>query len=93
MSLYQFYPNQQKLNHFFNLDCIGIKGGGNISFVGETSDSSTLNQLLEKMAFNQKEGIVKDPSDIETISSWKLLSNSDESSKEKIYICCIYHYC
>lgn len=37
-----------------NLDCIGIKDGGKISFVGEPSGSSNLNELFEKIAVNQE---------------------------------------
>ncbi|MFF2752475.1 M28 family metallopeptidase [Psychrobacillus sp. NPDC058041] len=37
-----------------NLDCIGIKDGGNISFVGESSSSSNLNELFEEIAGNQE---------------------------------------
>ncbi|TQR20860.1 M28 family metallopeptidase [Psychrobacillus vulpis] len=51
-----------------NLDCIGIKDGGKISFVGETMGSSNLNELLNKIAVNQE---VESTSDLEEFSTMR----------------------
>ncbi len=56
-----------------NLDCIGAKDGGLISFVGETSGSGNLNELLSKIAESQK---IKTLSTIEEVSGL----NSDHKS-------------
>ncbi len=52
-----------------NLDCIGSKNGGDITFVGETSGSGTLNELLSEIAAAQQINTISDIEEISGLTS------------------------